>query len=97
MVAFDGWHHDRMTDRSYGGGMMDGGASWVVPVLLFLLLAMVVGAAVYALVTTTAPATPEASVAPNVPSSSREVLDLRLAHGEITPEEYGARRQLLDH
>ena len=100
MVAFDSWHH-RMMDRSHGGGMMDGGqmnggGGWVVVLLVLLLLTVLACAVVYVLVTATTHVTPAVRGPSPTPRSSREVLDRRLAHGDITPEEYGARRQLLD-
>jgi putative membrane protein len=98
MVGFDDWGPGRMAHRQYGGAMMDGGTGWFVLVLVLVLVLVVVlaGVAVYvAAVAARSPRPP--SSAPLAPPSPRDLLDRRLASGEITPEEYGERRQLLDH
>lgn len=75
-------------------GMMDGSGSWVAMLVGFLLFLALIGIAIYWIARATA-ATPAAAARPPAPSP-RAVLDLRLARGEITPDEYGATTQLLD-
>jgi uncharacterized membrane protein len=87
----DRW--DRMMNGS--GGMTYGGF-WLM--LLFALVVVVlVGVAIYVALKAVNPEVPAPSrtVQASVPSP-REVLDLRLARGEISPEEYTAARPLLD-
>ena len=85
------------------GGMMDGSGAWFTMVLGLLLLLALVGLTVYwvARATSSRPTTaftappvspPQATAAP----SPRDVLDMRLAKGEISAEEYGATSRLLD-
>jgi uncharacterized membrane protein len=98
MFSFDDWGHGRMMDRSYGGGggMMDDATGWVVMLLGLLLLLAFIGAATYWIVSVSgAPTSTRVDRLPPAPTP-RELLDRRLASGEITPEEYGARRELLD-
>jgi uncharacterized membrane protein len=95
----DGRDRGGMMDTYNRGGMMDDGGAWVVMILAFVLVLALIGLAVFWVVraagapTATSPA-PRPTQSPG-PSPS-EVLDLRLARGEITPEEYGATRPLLD-
>jgi len=83
-------------------GMMSGAGAWFTMLLGFLLLLALIGFTIYWVARATTPrptAFRDASFSsPRSPSgpSPRDVLDLRLASGEITPEEYGATRELLD-
>ena len=84
-------------------GMMSSGAAWFTMLLGFLVLLALIGFTIYWVARATTPrptAFRDASFpSPRSPSGAtpRDVLDLRLASGEITPEEYGATRELLDH
>ena len=88
----DDWGPDRMMDGSYGGGMY--GGAWLMLVVGLLVLVVVVTTILLAtrLLTTQQPGpAPTAAV-----GSPRDLLDQRLARGEITPEEYRATRSLLE-
>lgn len=84
----------------------DGGTSmwWLAPltVLAFLAMAVVVGVVVWAARSsdrTPGPVTPRPPVGDPTDATgrqARELLDLRLARGDIDPEDYRARRGLLD-
>lgn len=76
-----------------GSGTMTYSGLWTM-LLVGLLLAVLVGAALYVALRAVN-AAPQVSAQPAAPSP-REVLDLRLARGEISPEEYAAARPLLD-
>jgi len=83
-------------------GMMSGAGAWFTMLLGFLLLLALIGFTIYWVARATTPR-PTAFrgdffSSPRSPSgpTPRDVLDLRLASGEITPEEYGATRELLD-
>jgi len=79
----------------YGNGMMDGSGAWFAMLLGLLLLLALAWIAVYWIARTTgsaSSATPPA--APALPP--RDVLDLRLARGQITPEDYRTTTRLLD-
>ena len=88
------------------GDMMDGTGAWFTMLLGLLLVLALVGFTIYWVARATSPRA-STSPAPLLPSpqstqspagpSPRDVLDLRLARGEITPDEYGATRELLDH
>ena len=86
------------------GDMMDGTGAWFTMLLGLLLLLALVGLLIYWVARaasspqTTAFTQPPAAhpQAPAAPSP-RDVLDLRLAKGEISPEEYSATSRLLDH
>jgi putative membrane protein len=87
----DRW--DRMMNGSNG---MTYGGFWLM--LLFgLLLLVLLGVAIYFVLRAANPR-PVASGGPveRAALSPREVLDLRLARGEISPEEYSVARPLLD-
>jgi len=95
MYATDDWDPDRMMDGSYGGGMMDGGGMWMM-VLFGLLLLVLVGTAIFwAIKAAGTHAHGNGTVVGSASGSPRDVLDLRLARGEISAEEYGATRTLL--
>jgi uncharacterized membrane protein len=90
-MVSDRW--DRMMNGSNG---MTYGGFWLM--LLFgLLLVVVLGVAIY-LVLRAANPHPLAAGGPveRAAPSPREVLDLRLARGEINPEDYSVARPLLD-
>jgi uncharacterized membrane protein len=85
---------DRMMNSSDG---MAYGGLWLM-LVFFLIFAVLLGVAAYLVLRTISqqqPPATAATVAPDAPSP-REVLDLRLARGEISPEEYRAVRPLLD-
>lgn len=94
MFSSDDWDPDRMMDGSYGG-MMGGGGSWMMLLLGLLLLGLVAATAFWAAKAWGTP--PSTSTPDDRPRSlsPREVLDLRLARGEISPEEYESIRTRL--
>ena len=84
-------------DGSYGDGMMDGSwGFWMMAILGLLLLAMI-GLTAFLAVRGTGPrqSSPGHDLT-ETPSSAREMLDQRLARGEISQEDYTATRTLLD-
>lgn len=91
----DDWGPDRMMNGSYGSGMY--GGAWMMLVVGFLLLAVVVTTIVLVarLAGPQQSPPPGATAAPSV-GSPRDILDQRLARGEITPEDYRATRALLE-
>ena len=95
MFSSDDWDPDRMMGGSYGG-MMGGGGSWMMMLLVGLLLLGLVAATTFwaakAWGTPRSTGTPDDR--PRSPSP-RDVLDLRLARGEISPEEYESIRARL--
>lgn len=76
---------------NYGGDHMDGGWGWGMIVLMVLLAAALI--AVIVLVVRSVQA-PRADAAPAAPSP-QEILDRRLAAGEITPDDYRQRLAVL--
>lgn len=103
MLTRDQWDPDRMPgdmmDGWNDGDMMDGSGVWVMVLVTVLLVALL--AAVLVLVvrassassSTTTPTTPGPGPSPPMaPLTAREVLDLRLARGEITRAEYAEMR-----
>jgi putative membrane protein len=97
MSSFGDWDHGDMMNGN-DGGMMDGGGAWVMLFLGLGLVALVVAVVIW-MVRTTGPQTYGGGAAgPSVPPSTtaRDVLDLRLARGEISPEEYAVARPLLE-
>lgn len=95
MFRIDDWDPDRMMDRSYGNGtgMMNGGG-WLI-MLIGLLLLVLVGVAIFLAIRATGAGSTGRGTGPAT-GSARDVLDLRLARGEISAEEYGTTRTLLD-
>ncbi|MCW2761599.1 MAG: hypothetical protein JWR85_1800 [Marmoricola sp.] len=87
------WDPDGMMDGSYGGGMMGNGGVWIMLIFGLLLVVLVGIAAFWAIAPTRTPT----STGPGVgqAGSARDVLDLRLARGEISSEEYNSTRTLL--
>ncbi|MEO7352044.1 MAG: hypothetical protein ABIW17_09115 [Marmoricola sp.] len=81
-----------MMNGSYGDGMTSGGV-WMMAIfgLLFLVLA---GATIFWAIRATGSEATGPGVDPTS-GSPRDVLDLRLARGEISREEYGSTRTLL--
>ena len=81
--------------HDYDAGTMHGSGSWFTMLVGFLLFLGLVWVAIYWIArATSTPATrPLAGPVAQVP---RDVLDLRLARGEITFDEYGATTRLLD-
>lgn len=96
MFRTDDWDPGRMMDGSYsnGTGMMNGGG-WVMA-LIALLLLVLVGVAIFIASKATFGLASGVRGVPPVTGSPRDILDLRLARGEISPEEYGTTRTLLD-
>jgi uncharacterized membrane protein len=103
MYSTDDWDPDRMMDGSYGGGMMDGGGMWMM-VLFGVVLLVLAGTAIFwAFKAAGSRASDNGKVVGpvvgpvvgTVSESPRDVLDLRLARGEISPEEYDTTRTLL--
>ena len=87
---------DRMMDGSYGDGMMDGGWGFAMMAILGLLLVVMVGITAYLALRTTGPRQPAPGPgAEGTPATPRDVLDLRLARGEISQEEYSSTRTIL--
>ncbi|MCU0271549.1 MAG: hypothetical protein MUF83_23310 [Acidimicrobiales bacterium] len=66
------------------------GTAWVGMALMMLLWAAVIGLAVWGIARA-------ASAPQGRPESARDVLDRRLAAGEIDAEEYAQARHLLQH
>jgi uncharacterized membrane protein len=94
MFPKDDWDPDRMMDGSYGGGMMGGGGVWMMLILGLLLMILIGIVAFWAI---KAPRTPTAAGRDaGQAGSARDVLDLRLARGEIDSEQYTSTRTLLD-
>ena len=79
-----------------GSGGMTYGGFWLM-LLVGIFLVVLLGVAIYVALRAVYPQspTPGRTVDPAAPSP-REVLDLRLARGEISPEEYSTARPLLD-
>lgn len=69
-----------------------GGTAWLGMALMMLAWAAVIGVAVWGIVRSTAAARPG-----DRQPTAREVLDRRLAAGEIDAEEYAQARHLLEH
>jgi uncharacterized membrane protein len=90
-MASDRW--DRMMNGSDG---MTYGGIWLM-FLVGLFLVVLLGLAIYIALRAVNPQSPTTgrTVEPAAPSP-REVLDLRLARGELSPEEYSTARPLLD-
>lgn len=72
---------------------MDGGWEWVMVALLVITL-VVVAALVVWVARSGAGQRPAAAAEPR--ETPRQILDRRLAAGELTPTEYEERRRLLD-
>lgn len=94
MYSFD-WDPGDMMDGYDNGGMMNDGGAWLMVVVALLLLALIGTVIFWAIRAAGPPAPAGPSPAPPAPSP-RDLLDLRLARGEVTPEEYNAIRPLLD-
>lgn len=90
-MASDRWDH-----MMNGSGGMPYGGFWLM-LLVGIILVMLLGVAIYVALRAVTPQ-PSAAQRPAEPAtpSPREVLDLRLARGEISPEEYSTTRPLLD-
>jgi uncharacterized membrane protein len=90
-MTVDRWHRmmNGYDGTTYGG-------FWLMLLVGLLFMALVGVAAYVALrAVNTQPRSPGPAVEPPGPSP-REILDLRLARGEISPEDYSAVRPLLD-
>jgi len=68
------------------------GTAWLGMALMMLLWAAVIGVAVWGIARSTSVGRP-----PERRESARDVLDRRLAVGEIDAEEYAQARHLLEH
>jgi uncharacterized membrane protein len=95
MFPTDDWDPGNMMNGPYGNGsgMMNGGG-WLM-VLTAILLVLVLGTMIVLAFRATGSG-PAVRGAGPMTGSPRDVLDLRLARGEISPEEYGTTRTLLD-
>lgn len=95
MFSTDDWDPGHMMDGSYGNGtgMMNGGG-WLM-VVIGLLLLLLVGTTIFLALRATRSSSTDREVG-SATATPREVLDLRLARGEISPEDYGSTRTLLD-
>lgn len=72
---------------------MDDGWGWAMAVMMVVALLVVVALVVWLVRTTALGRASEA--APPVPETPQQILDRRLAAGELTPAEYEERRALL--
>jgi putative membrane protein len=90
-MASDRWDH-----MMNGSGGMTYGGFWLM-LLIGIFLVALLGVAIYVALRAVNSQSSAAgrTVGPATPSP-REVLDLRLARGEISPEEYSIARPLLD-
>ncbi len=95
MFPIDDWDPGRMMDGYDGNGTMMNGGGWVMMFMGLLLLLALVGLMIFLTLRVTGPGSTGRSAASST-GSPREVLDLRLARGEIGEEEYGTARRLLD-
>ena len=97
MFSGDRWDPDRMMDGSYGsyGGMMGGGA-WMMLLVVMLLVGLVAAAVIVAVRASDARSSSGTHDDRSRAPSPREELDLRLARGEVSPEDYETIRALLD-
>jgi putative membrane protein len=82
-----------MMDGYYGGSGHMSGWGWVVTVFMMIALLMILAVFVWAVVSRWSPQSSQ----PQQPSqrSAREILDERLARGEIEPDDYHARLDAL--
>ena len=102
MLTRDQWDPDRMMDGWNDGDMMDGSGVWVMVLVTVLLVALLATVLVLVVRASSASPPPTAHTTPAVPPTgpsppmapltAREVLDLRLARGEITRAEYAEMR-----
>jgi uncharacterized membrane protein len=95
MYSKDDWDPGRMMDGSYGNGM-NGGGAWMMAIFGLLILALMGTTIFVALKAAGSHATNIGPRTGPVGGSPRDVLDMRLAKGEVTPEEYGQTKTLLD-
>lgn len=99
MSTRDRWDPDRMMN-GWDGDMMDGSGVWVMVLVTVLLVALV--ATVLVVVVRAASPTAPPPTLPGMPGAgpptmsapltARDVLDLRLARGEITRAQYAEMR-----
>lgn len=90
MVTDDGWGPDDMMNGSYAGGM------WMMAISGLVLLALL-GAMLFLMLREASPRHTTAGLTGGPAAASpRELLDQRLARGEISSEEYSNTRTLLD-
>ncbi len=78
-----------------GSGGMTYGGFWLMSIV-GLLLIVLLGVGIYVVLKAVKPQPPASERMVSAASTPREVLDLRLARGEISPEEYSTARPLLD-
>lgn len=79
--------------RAYDGHM-DGGWGWAMAIMMVLVLVAVVGLVVWLVRSTGAQ---QVHGAPHAPRETpMQILDGRLARGEIAPDEYKERAAILD-
>ena len=92
----DDWGPGGMMNGRYDDGGMRYGGVWLMLVLGLVVVALLVAILVL-LVRMPAGARAFDAARPSGPAATpRELLDLRLARGEISPEDYRATRPLLD-
>jgi putative membrane protein len=91
-IAAIGVANTALADTSGGFGHMDGwGHGGVAMMFGPILWLIVLGGIVFAIIHYT-----QSNNSKNKPSDALEKLKMRLANGEIEPEEYEARRKLLE-
>lgn len=91
----DNWDPGTMMNGYRGDNMMDGGG-WFMMIFGLILLVLTVAAVVWAFRASGSHPTDTSRGVGPVSGSARDVLDQRLARGEISPEDYSASRTLLD-
>ena len=92
MISSDGFHGN----ISNWDGMMSGWNGWLWPTLMMLFWAAVIGLGVWAIIR----ATRDNRVDPNqpvAPESARQILDRRLASGELDSQQYSELRSQIEH
>jgi uncharacterized membrane protein len=95
MFTKDGWDPDDMMNGSYGNGFMGGGA-WMMLLVGLLLVVLLATTIFFVLKAVELGHQETGRSADRAVGSPRDVLDHRLARGEISHEEYAATRTLLD-
>jgi putative membrane protein len=91
-MAIHDWDPGRMMNGSSDGGMY--GGAWMMLVLGLILLA-VLATTILVAFRATGTQRPGPATGPDHAASVRDVLDQRLARGEITLDEYRSTRTLL--
>ena len=83
--------------RYFGGGPLGGGHHWAAAILFLVLIAVILGALAWAIVMILRQREHQTSgaAATVAGSDALKILDERFARGEIEPDDYKARRDLL--